>query len=235
MPAPGQWTRGALSVAAIAVAACGTDSLYGSGGGAGGGSEPSESLGVSCNLPQDQLFDGGVARDAIPALVNPELVGPDDEGTEYLSAYAAFSRGILELPDVRVVGLVVGDQAVAVPHNILWWHEIVHFDLGGQRLAVTYCPLTGSALVFDASEARTVRFGVSGLLFQNNLVMFDPESQSLWAANALGGPLRSAQRYPAGRGTAYRDELGELEDSPSGDTRSVVQHGLGAELRPIPV
>ncbi len=75
---------------------------------------------------------------------------------------------------------MIDGTPIAVPHNILWWHEIVNLDLGGRRVAVTCCPLTGSAIAFDATEAETRRFGVSGLIFQNNLVMFDEETESLW-------------------------------------------------------
>ena len=40
-------------------------------------------------------------------------------------------------------------------------------------LAVTYCPLTGSSMVFDRTAVGGAEFGVSGLLFNNNLVMYD--------------------------------------------------------------
>jgi hypothetical protein len=93
------------------------------------------------------------------------------------------------LPTDRVIGIEVNGQFIAVPHNILWWHEIANFDAFG--LMVTYCPLTGSSMVFHRSNAQGVTFGVSGLLFNNNLVMFDrtgidvdgdgeEEGSSLW-------------------------------------------------------
>ena len=53
--------------------------------------------------------------------------------------------------------LVVNGQAVAFPHNILWWHEIVNIEFGARRFAVTNCPLTGSAIVFDAKAVPTRR------------------------------------------------------------------------------
>lgn len=80
-----------------------------------------------------------------------------------------------------MIGLVVDGQPIAVPHNILWWHEIINFNFDGIRLAVTYCPLTGSSLAFDRAVIDGNEFGVSGLLFQNNLTMFDRTNQeSLW-------------------------------------------------------
>jgi hypothetical protein len=87
---------------------------------------------------------------------------------QYVDEYAKLAAGDPDSPEPRVVGLVVDGTPIAVPHNILWWHEIVNADLGGRRLTISYCPLTGSALAFDATAAQTQRFGVSGLIFQNN-------------------------------------------------------------------
>ena len=72
-----------------------------------------------------------------------------------------------------MIGIEVDGQYVAIPHNILWWHEIVNFNTLGVPLAVTYCPLTGSSMVFDRSGVDGNTFGVSGLLFLNNLIMFN--------------------------------------------------------------
>jgi hypothetical protein len=124
---------------------------------------------AACIIPETQIFDGGPGKDGIPALTNPRLVGIAEAGTEYLA-----DRD-------RVIGLIVDGQPIAVPHNIGWWHEIVNFDFPNQRLAVTYCPLTGSSLVFDRQGIGGAELGVSGLLFRNNLIMYDRTSQeSLW-------------------------------------------------------
>ena len=80
-----------------------------------------------------------------------------------------------------VIGLEIDGNYIAVPQNVLWWHEIVNFSAFSTPLAVTYCPLTGSGMVFDRTAVGGVEFGVSGLLFQNNLLLFDrSEEQSLW-------------------------------------------------------
>ena len=146
---------------------------------------------VSCALPRAYLHDGGVGRDGIPSLVNPPLVTPESPEARYLLEYESLRNEVPEFPDLRVVGLIVEGTPVAVPHNILWWHEIVNLDVGTRRVAVTYCPLTGSALVFDASAVPTERFGVSGLLFKNNLMMFDPETGSLWPQMMAGAACGS--------------------------------------------
>lgn len=116
------------------------------------------------------LADGGVGRDGIPALVDPRFVeaGPSDE-TSYMTARS------------RVIGVEVGGEWLAVPHNIMYRHEIVNLNRNSEQVAVTYCPLTGSALAFDRSSAGGAEFGVSGLLYQANLVMYDRSSDdSLW-------------------------------------------------------
>lgn len=126
----------------------------------------------NCTIPLERLVDGtgGRGRDAIPALTDPPLVAPENENTTYLS------------PDDRVIGLLIEGEPLAVPHNILWFHEIINFDgWKGETFAVTYCPLTGSSLAFDRSAVDGAEFGVSGLLLNNNLVMYDrTEEESLW-------------------------------------------------------
>ena len=148
---------------------------------------------LQCVVTSDMLFSGGVGRDGIPALVNPELVSPSHPGARYLGEYVRLAEGRDDLPDARVAGIVVDGIPLAVPYNILWWHEIVNVDFGGRRFAITYCPLTGSALVFDVTAAGISRFGVSGLIFQNNLVMFDDETESLWPQMCGGAAIGERQ------------------------------------------
>ena len=167
------------TVAVVLFAACASDLSPLTGGGSEGAKRPTN-FDLTCNLPTDQIYDGGPGRDGIPSLLNPPLVAPDSPEASYLDEYAAVLLEEPRFADLRVIGLLVRDQAVAIPHNILWWHEIVNIDLGGRRLAVTYCPLTASAIVFDATRNGTHRFGVSGLVYLNNLMMFDPETESLW-------------------------------------------------------
>lgn len=143
-----------LAVALIATTgliACGGDSPT-------GGTTPEDTL---CTIDVNLLWDGGVGRDGIPSLTNPTFVEAGHEDASYLR------------PDDRVIGLHLGDEVLAIPHNILWWHEIVNLDRDGHSVAVTYCPLTGTALAFDRAPIGGSELGVSGFLFNNNLVMFD--------------------------------------------------------------
>lgn len=114
------------------------------------------------------------AKDGILALTDPTWV-PADHPTDLW---------FLDDSD-RVVGFVVEGQAYATPVNILRYHEIVNATVettsGGLDLAITHCPLTGTSIVFDRGPAGGAEFGVSGILYQSNLVMYDRNtSESLW-------------------------------------------------------
>lgn len=68
------------------------------------------------------------------------------------------------------------------PYNILVWHEIVNDIIGDKEIAITFCPLCGSAIVYERKIDNSVlQFGVSGLLYESNLLMYDSETQSLWS------------------------------------------------------
>jgi hypothetical protein len=100
-------------------------------------------------------------------------------------------------PDDFVIGLVVDGDARAYPVRLLSLHEIVNDTVGGRPVAVTWCPLCFSAIVFDrVVEGRELTFGVSGYLYRNNLVMYDHQSDTLWS-QLLGRGIRGAHRNEA--------------------------------------
>lgn len=166
-------TGSAVVLASVLMAGCGqADSLFGGNGTSSGAFAQSE---LSCTIPKGQIFDGGPGKDGIPALHNPPLVTAEDPGLGYLRSLD------------RVIGVIWDGQAIAIPHNIGWWHEIVNLDLDGVDLAVSFCPLTGSSLAFDRSAVGGATFGVSGLLYQNNLIMYDRNRpESLWPQMSRG-------------------------------------------------
>jgi hypothetical protein len=119
-------------------------------------------------IPVEQIFHGGPPRDGIPALSEPELIS---------AAQAGYLR-----PADRIVGVVLHGKARAYPIAILNWHEIVNDEIDGQRFAVTYCPLCGTAVAFDASiDGKATDFGVSGLLYNSDVLLYDRETESLWS------------------------------------------------------
>ena len=128
-------------------------------------------------IPVDEILRGGPGRDGIPALDSPATV----------TAAAAPWRD-----DEMVVGVAWPGGARAYPLAILVWHELVNDSVGGRPILVSYCPLCGTAMVFDRRIGGEERlFGVSGLLYQSDLLMFDRESDSLWSqisAEAVTGP-----------------------------------------------
>lgn len=128
-----------------------------------------------CSIPQAFIADGGPGVDGIPALTDPQMVSAGAAGTEYL------------LEADRVIGIEIDGASIAIPLNIGWWHEVVNLNRGARQLLVTHCPLTGSSLVFDRAPVGGAAFGVSGLLYLNNLMMYDRSSpSSLWPQMARG-------------------------------------------------
>jgi len=121
-------------------------------------------------------------------------------------------------PDTEVLGVALGGQAHAYPVRILEFHQIVNDYLGGVPVAVTYDPLTGTPLVFDRRvEGKTLTFGVSGLLYNSNFLLFDRETETLWSqflGSAVAGPLagRTLTRIPVRQETT-RSWLERHQDS----------------------
>jgi hypothetical protein len=124
-------------------------------------------------------LDRGAPEDAIPAITDPAF-GAD------------WSEFAVELaPDERVIGVERGGEARAYPLAILNWHEVVNDTFDGPLL-VTYCPLCGSGLTAERRvDDEETTFGVSGLLWNSDLVMYDRATDSLWSqimATAIRGP-----------------------------------------------
>jgi len=135
-------------------------------------------------VPISKIVSGGPPKDGIPALNTPRMVT------------AEVAKTWLQEED-RVLGVVVGKQARAYPIRILNWHEIVNDRLGKQSLVVTWCPLWGSGMVFNSDD----RFGVSGRLYQSDVLLYDHRTQSLWSQlmqKAVAGERagESLRRYP---------------------------------------
>ncbi len=121
-------------------------------------------------VPIAEIHSGGPRKDGIPALSNPN--------------YLVVSKAKYLHPGDRVIGVVFGKEARAYPLRILNFHEIVNDKIGETPFAVTYCPLCDSSVVFDRRTPVGVReFGVSGLLYNSNVLMHDRggDPESLWS------------------------------------------------------
>jgi len=135
------------------------------------------------------LIDGDQIKvllrpDSIPSLTDPEM-----ETMQQASTW-------LE-PSDRVVVVGQGGEAIASPIRVLNWHEIFNMTVGGEPLAVTYCPLCDSASVFSRrveheGEEIVLEFGTSGALYNSNVLMYDRTTEGLWSQVGLkcvSGPL----------------------------------------------
>ena len=114
-----------------------------------------------------EIRSGGPPKDGIPSIDHPKFV-PISESTN-LS------------PTEPVIGLAIEGDARAYPLRILTWHEIVNDVVGGLPVAVTYCPLCNSAVVFDRRVGgEATEFGTTGKLRNSDMVMYDRASESWW-------------------------------------------------------
>ncbi|MGB3829077.1 MAG: DUF3179 domain-containing protein [Ornithinimicrobium sp.] len=118
-------------------------------------------------IDPDQVRSGGPPPDGIPPIDEPSFETASQ--VDWLTA------------EEPVLSLTVGEDTRAYPLRVMTWHEIVNDTVGGKPLAVTYCPLCNSGVAFEREVGGEVTtFGTSGRLYQDNLVMYDRQSESLW-------------------------------------------------------
>lgn len=147
---------------------------------AGGLSRPRLGLAPTQVVPAAEIVSGGVGKDGIPAIDQPQFIAPQ-QAAEWLK-------------DAEP-GIAVDFKGVSrfYPFQILVWHEIVNDTIAEQRVLVTYCPLCMSGVVFDPLVGgERVEFGVSGKLWNSNLVMYDRKTDSLWSqilGQAIAGEM----------------------------------------------
>lgn len=111
------------------------------------------------------------------------------------SLFVPAAQGSAEWADQEtVIGVELDGHARAYPVRLLSLHEVVNDNIAGRPIAVTWCPLCFSAIIFDREvNGRELTFGVSGYLLKNNLVMYDHQTNTLWSqvlAQSIRGPLR---------------------------------------------
>ena len=126
-------------------------------------------------------------KDAIRAIDRPDFE-PAREADRFMAS------------DELVIGLVGEREQRAYSTWQLDRHEIVNDVFEGRPIAVTWCPLCGTGVVYDRTIGRrTLTFGVSGMLFRDALVMFDRETDTLWThvdGQAIEGPLAGRSLVP---------------------------------------
>ncbi|WP_456388429.1 DUF3179 domain-containing protein [Profundibacter sp.] len=128
-----------------------------------------------------EIMSGGPPRDGIPALSDPKF-----------RKAASESRISAREPVITIE--INGQTPRAYPIRYLTWHEIVNDKVGGVPVAVTFCPLCNSGMVFDRRVGGKLRtFGVSGKLRNSDMVMYDAETESWWQ-QAIGTGIVGAHK-----------------------------------------
>ncbi len=138
--------------------------------------EISETDGVKHSIPLNEILSGGPGKDGIPSIDEPKFIDIV-EADEFLKDN-----------DVGLAISYKGENRF-YPYQVLVWHEIVNDIIADDPVLVTYCPLCQTGIAFS----REVEFGVSGKLWQSNLLMYDrsSEEESLWSqilGEAVLGP-----------------------------------------------
>ncbi len=128
-------------------------------------------------IPPDQIRSGGPPKDGIPSLTDPKTAAVAD---------AKFTNGD------RMVVVNIEDTTRVYPIKVLNWHEAINDKLGDVPIAVIYCPLCDSVSVVDRRMGgHTHEFGISGLLYNSNVLLYDRKHNALWSQvglEAVSGP-----------------------------------------------
>lgn len=118
-------------------------------------------------VPVAEIVAGGPPRDGIKSVDAPELVAPEE------ASWVA--------PRNPVLGVALGEDAHTYPVHLMEHHQIVNDHLGDVPVVVTYDPLAGAPRAYRREvEGRTLEFGVSGLVYNHNFLLYDRQTQSLW-------------------------------------------------------
>ncbi len=129
-------------------------------------------------IPLDEVRQGGPPRDGIPAIDNPVFLAADEAG---------FLRD-----DHQVLAISKNGKAKVYPIRIMNYHEVVNDFFGEDPVIITFCPLCGSGIAFDGRiDGKDRTFGVSGLLYNSDVLLYDRETGSLWSqlmGQAVSGP-----------------------------------------------
>ncbi|MGO9061451.1 MAG: DUF3179 domain-containing (seleno)protein [Candidatus Binataceae bacterium] len=137
----------------------------------------------SADTPSKQLISANLVKDKIIALDHPKFIAAND---------AHFLQ-----PMERLIGVVVNGVAKAYPIRILDWHEVVNDVTAGKPIAVTFCPLTGDAAVYERTiDGKTVTLSPLNKLYESDTILRDSATHSLWAqanGKAISGPEKGKQ------------------------------------------
>ncbi len=182
-------------------------------------------------IPLDEIHEL-LPRDAIPSLTDPTLESIAD--ADWLP------------PTERVIEIVIKGEAVAAPLMILNYHEVANMTIAGEPVAATYCPLCDSASAIsrrvtpEKGEPVVLEFGISGALYNSNVLMYDRTHLALWsqvAMKAVSGPLAGAElkhlpaRVVTAAEFALRHPKGKVLSIETGHTRLYAQGAYASYMK----
>lgn len=164
---------------------------------------PAQAAGeIDLPVPKRHLQLAGF-KDSIPAITEPAFA-PDWQGVKLqlqqqsLSPEFEFEAEPRLRPSDPVIGVERAGVARAYPLRVLNWYEVVNDrfptdDGPAAPILITYCPLCRTGVTAERTvRGEPTRFGVSGLLYRDNLVLYDARTSSLWSqvrAQAIRGPM----------------------------------------------
>lgn len=141
---------------------------------------------TNSEIATSEIYQGGPPRDGIPAIDEPKFVHAGE--ADFLNDRQ------------RVLGLHFEGEVKAYPINIMNWHEIVNDEVSDMAVVITYCPLCGTGVGFLAvAGGEQLNFGVSGLLYNSDVLLYDHQTNSLWSQllnRAISGPLKGVALDP---------------------------------------
>lgn len=155
-------------------------------------------------LDREHIISPSPNKDDIPSLTTADARPPGYQPPDHHHwegqrppAVVNASEDTLVPDDTDIIGVTVNGQSRAYPHTLLDRHECINDTLGGVPIAVTYCPLCDSATIFDRRMGQgenqvTLEFGVSGLLYNSNVLLYDRTHHALWSQvmlTAVSGPF----------------------------------------------
>jgi hypothetical protein len=140
-------------------------------------------------VPFEHLAAGGPKRDEIASVTAPK--------------FASLEQATWVLAENPVIGVSIGGESRVYPVHLIERHQIVNDVVGGTPVAVTYDPLAGAPIAYERTvDGKALEFGVAGILYNANFLMYDRSTQSLWSqfrGDSVAGPFagKKLKRVPS--------------------------------------
>ena len=133
---------------------------------------------------QDNIVETGIGRDAISSIDAPQFIDVENASL------------VVEDEEVVFIAQFAPDDVRIYPHSVMVWHQVVNDTTdSGERVAITYCPMSGSLVGYRAKVGQfTTNFGVTGMLVNDNTILYDRATNSMWPQ--LLGVARGSRASP---------------------------------------